>query len=51
VQDYVDYDVREHHTNADLFERVREQDLKQNAIVFASFAYHAANLSGGFPLK
>jgi carboxypeptidase Q len=42
VQDYVDYDVRTHHTNVDTFERVREADLKQGAIILASFAYHAA---------
>lgn len=42
VQDYVDYDIRTHHTNMDTHERVKEQDLKQCAIVLASFAYHAA---------
>jgi Zn-dependent M28 family amino/carboxypeptidase len=42
IQDYVDYDVREHHTNADTSERVKEQDLRQNAIILASFVYHAA---------
>jgi carboxypeptidase Q len=42
IQDYVDYDVREHHTNADTAERVKEADLKQNAIVLASVIYHAA---------
>jgi hypothetical protein len=42
IQDYVDYDVREHHTNADTAERVKETDLKQNAIVLASVIYHAA---------
>ena len=42
IQDYVGYDVREHHTNVDTAERVREQDLKQAAIILASFAYHAA---------
>ncbi len=42
VQDYMDYDVRTHHTNMDTFERVKENDLKQCAIVLASFAYHAA---------
>jgi hypothetical protein len=26
----------------DTYERVKEQDLKQSAIVLASFAYHAA---------
>jgi hypothetical protein len=43
VQDYENYDVREHHTNVDTFERVVIDDLKQNAIVLASFLYHAAN--------
>jgi carboxypeptidase Q len=49
VQDYVDYDVRTHHTNVDSFERVREEDLKQGAIVLASFAYHAAMMEEKFP--
>ena len=49
VQDYVDYDVRLHHTNADTFERVSEQDLKQNAIVLASFVYHAAMRASMIP--
>jgi hypothetical protein len=42
IQDYADYDTRLHHTNVDTFERVSEQDLKQNAIVLASFVYHSA---------
>lgn len=42
VQDYDLYDTRVHHTNMDTFERVTEKDLKQSAIVLASFAYHAA---------
>lgn len=42
VQDYVTYDVRTHHTNADTYERVREEDLEQNAIVLAWFVYNAA---------
>ena len=42
IQDYVGYDVREHHTNMDTFERVKIDDLKQNAIILASFLYHAA---------
>jgi len=42
VQEYVDYDIRTHHTNVDTYERVKEKDLQQCAIVLASFAYHAA---------
>ena len=42
VQEYDLYDTRVHHTNMDTFERVKESDLKEAAIVMASFAYHAA---------
>ena len=28
IQEYKDYDVRMHHTNVDMYERVREQDLE-----------------------
>jgi carboxypeptidase Q len=42
IQDYVGYDVREHHTNMDTFDRLQIDDLKQNAIILASFLYHAA---------
>ena len=49
IQDYVDYDVRTHHTNVDTLERVREADLKQAAVILASFAYHAAMRPEKFP--
>jgi len=49
VQDYVNYDVRTHHTNMDTYERIREQDLKQNAIAMAWFAYQAAMMDERFP--
>jgi carboxypeptidase Q len=49
VQDYVTYDVRTHHTNVDTFERVKEEDLKQNAAVLAWMVYQAANTSAKFP--
>jgi carboxypeptidase Q len=42
IQDYVNYDVRTHHTNMDTFERVNEKDIAQSAVLFASFAWHAA---------
>jgi carboxypeptidase Q len=48
VQDYVTYDVRTHHTNVDTYERVREEDLKQNAAVLAWFAYNAAMTDQAF---
>lgn len=51
VQDYVDYDVRTHHTNMDTYERVKADDLKQCAVVLASFAYHAAVRAEKLPLN
>jgi carboxypeptidase Q len=42
IQDYVDYDVRTHHTNVDTYERVNEADLQQASIIMAAYAYHAA---------
>jgi hypothetical protein len=49
IQEYKDYDTRMHHTNVDMYERVREADLKQNAIVMAWFAWQAANTSDRIP--
>jgi hypothetical protein len=49
IQDYTTYDVRTHHTNVDTYERVREEDLKQNALCLAWFAYNAAMMNERFP--
>jgi carboxypeptidase Q len=51
IQDYVGYDEREHHTNVDTAERIRDEDLKQAAIILASFVYHAANRADRIPAK
>lgn len=51
IQDYVNYDVRTHHTNMDLVDRVDEKDIQQAAIVFATFAYNTANLDRRIPFK
>jgi carboxypeptidase Q len=50
VQEYANYDVRTHHTNMDTYERVREADLRQAAVVMASFAYHASARQEKIPL-
>ena len=42
IQDYVNYDARTRHTNADFFDAVSEKDLQQSAMVMAAFAYQAA---------
>jgi hypothetical protein len=49
IQDYVNYDVREHHTNMDTVDRLQLQDIHQAASVFAWFAYKAANDSQRVP--
>jgi carboxypeptidase Q len=49
IQEYKDYDVRMHHTNVDMYERVSEKDLQQNAIVMAWFAWQAANTDQRIP--
>lgn len=49
IQDYTNYDTRTHHTNVDTFERVREDDLKECAIVLAWFAWQAANTDQAIP--
>lgn len=49
IKDYVDYDVRTHHTNADFPERIRNEDLVESAIVLAVFAYNAAMHDGPLP--
>ena len=49
LKDYGDYDVRTHHTNVDFYERVSEADLQQSAVVFAFFAWQAAQRDGKFP--
>jgi carboxypeptidase Q len=49
VKDYVDYDVRTHHTNTDFPERIADEDLMQSAVVLAVFAWNAAMHEGPLP--
>ncbi|HWW82992.1 MAG TPA: M20/M25/M40 family metallo-hydrolase, partial [Vicinamibacterales bacterium] len=42
IQDYANYDIRTHHTNMDTVDRVNVADIRQAAIVMATFAYDAA---------
>jgi carboxypeptidase Q len=51
IQDPIEYETRTHHTNMDVFERVQEGDLKQMAVVVASFAYETANADELLPRK
>jgi carboxypeptidase Q len=51
VQDPIDYDSRTHHTNMDLYERIQEADMKQMAVIVASFVYLTANREEMVPRK
>ncbi len=51
VQDPIEYYSRTHHTNQDVFDRLLEDDLKHNAVIVASFVYHAANRDEMLPRK
>lgn len=51
LQDPLEYVLRTHHTNADTFERLIEDDLKQAAIVLAWTAYTVANRDAMIPRK
>jgi hypothetical protein len=42
VQDRIDYRARTWHLNMDTYDHVLPDELKINAVVMASFAYHAA---------
>jgi hypothetical protein len=42
IQDYGNYDIRTHHTNMDTNDRLDVNDIRQAAIVMATFAYQSA---------
>lgn len=51
IQDELEYETRTHHTTMDVFDRAQEDDLKQSAIIMASFAYDAAMREKKIPGK
>jgi hypothetical protein len=51
IQDPIEYGSRTHHTNLDVYERAIPDDLMQNAVVIAAFAYQAANRDAMMPRK
>jgi carboxypeptidase Q len=46
IQEPMEYSTLTHHSNMDLWERFVPQDMMRNAVVLATFAYHAANYDG-----
>lgn len=51
IQDPIEYDSRTHHSNMDVYDRLQAGDLMKNAVIVASFVYHAANRDGLLPRK
>ncbi|MGH9742435.1 MAG: M20/M25/M40 family metallo-hydrolase [Candidatus Acidiferrum sp.] len=51
IQDPLDYETRTHHSNMDVYERIQEPDMKQMAVIVASFVYLTANREDMIPRK
>ncbi len=51
IQDQIEYSTRTHHSIMDVYDRVQEADMKQAAVIMATFAYHAAMRDAKFPRK
>ncbi|HXF05746.1 MAG TPA: M20/M25/M40 family metallo-hydrolase [Blastocatellia bacterium] len=51
IQDPIEYDTRTHHSNMDVYDRIQEEDMKQAAVIMASFVYHAAMRDQKLPRK
>ena len=51
IQDPMEYDTRTHHSNMDVYDRLQPEDLKQMAVIVASFVYMAAQRDQMFPRK
>ena len=51
IQDPIEYDTRTHHTNMDSYDHLIPEDLMHNAVMVASFVYHAANRAEKLPRK
>jgi len=51
IQDPLDYDTRTHHSNMDVYDRLQADDLKEAAVIVASFVYNAAMRDPMMPRK
>ena len=51
IQDPLNYESRVHHSNLDVYEEALPDDLKQAAVIMASFVYHAAMRDAMLPRK
>jgi carboxypeptidase Q len=51
IQDPIEYDTRNHHSNMDVYDHLIEDDLKQIATIVAAFVYNAAQRDAKLPRK
>jgi hypothetical protein len=51
VQDPLEYGTFSHHTNMDVYDRIQAEDMVKNAVIIASYVYHAANREALLPRK
>jgi carboxypeptidase Q len=51
IQDEIEYDTRTHHTNMDTYDHLVPEDLKQMAVIVASFVYNTAQRDQKLPRK
>jgi carboxypeptidase Q len=51
IQDPIEYSTRTHHSNMDVYDRLQPDDLKQAAVIVASFVYNAAMRDQMLPRK
>jgi hypothetical protein len=51
IQDSLQYEPTNHHTNMDFFEALQPEDMRRNCVILASFALMAANHPGKLPRK
>lgn len=51
IQDPLEYDTRNHHSNMDVYDHLQEEDMKQAAIIVAAFVYNTAMRDAKLPRK
>ncbi len=51
IQDPLEYGSRTHHSNADVFDRVPPEDMKESSVIMAAFVYKAAMQDEKLPRK
>ena len=51
IQDVLEYDTRTHHTNMDTYDHLSPEDLKQAAVMVATFVFNTAQRDEKIPRK